>query len=169
VKVRCHFCFLHSSIHNPILQIYVGTFSHGRAPDYGLYINISFMIFTRAESSYIIYGTHTVEVYPNCVVHRGNRGAPSVVHEQKRQRTCKRNIEARLRDHCCRGNVKIGTHSECVCVCSISYPARKAHTSYNVICGLSGSTIFSTLSDMTFGRKLLNVQCVFDYFYNFCS
>ena len=75
------------------------------------------MIFVRAESSYIICGTHTVEVYPNSVVHRGNRGAPSAVHEQKGQRTYKRNIEARLRDHCCRGKIKNVTHSECVCVC----------------------------------------------------
>jgi len=33
-----HICFLHSSTHNPILQIHDGTLSHGRAPDYGLYI-----------------------------------------------------------------------------------------------------------------------------------
>lgn len=77
--------------------------SHGRAPDYGLYIYISYMIEMRAESSYIICDTHTVEVYPNSVVQRGNRGAPRAVYEQERQRTYKRNIEARLRNHCCRG------------------------------------------------------------------
>jgi Mn2+/Fe2+ NRAMP family transporter len=33
-----------------------------------------------------------------------------------------------------------------VCVCSFSYPACKAHALYYVICGLSGSNMFSTLS-----------------------
>jgi len=30
---------------------------------------------------------------------------------------CKRNIEARSRNHCCRGKAGIITHSVCVCVC----------------------------------------------------
>ena len=31
-----------------------------------------------------------------------------------RQCTCKRNIEARSRNHCCRGKARSTTHSECV-------------------------------------------------------
>jgi len=70
---------------------------------------------SQIELHYLRY-THTVEEYPNSVVHRGNRGAPTAVHEQERQRTYKRNIEARLRNHCCRGKANIVTHSECVSV-----------------------------------------------------
>ena len=57
----------------------------------------------------------------------------------------KRNIEARSHNHCCRGKTISIAYSQCVC--SLSYPACKAHTPcYIVICGLSGSTAFSTLS-----------------------
>jgi hypothetical protein len=113
--------------------------------------------------------THTVEVYPNSVVHRGNRGAPRAIHVQERQRTCKCNIETCLRNYCCRGKSR-NCYTFLVCVCSLSYPVGKAHAPYHiVICGLSGPTVFSTLSGTNFGRKLLNVKCVFDCFYNFCS
>jgi hypothetical protein len=37
----------------------------------------------------------------------------------------------------------LSTYSECVCVCGLSYPARKAHAlCYIFMCGLSGSTNF---------------------------
>ena len=48
-----------------------------------------------------------------------------------------------------------------VCVCSLRHPACNAHAPYYiVICGLSGCTIFSTLSrkGKIFGRKLLNLK-----------
>jgi hypothetical protein len=52
-----------------------------------------------------------------------------------------------------------------VCVCSLSYPACKAHASYYiVICGLSGSIhIFPhyLINGTIFGKKLLNIKCVF--------
>jgi cytochrome c oxidase assembly protein Cox11 len=63
-----------------------------------------------------------------------------------------RNIEARSRNHRCRGKAISITYSECVCVCvcvcSLSYPAYKANVPYYiVICDLSGSYhIFPTLS-----------------------
>ena len=51
------------------------------------------------------------------------------------------NNEARSSSHCCSGKAINVTHS--ACVCSLSYPACKAHAPYNIlICGLSGSTIF---------------------------
>jgi hypothetical protein len=46
---------------------------------------------------------------------------------------------------------------------SLSYPARKAHAPYYiVICGLSGSTIFLTLSHKRHDlrKKILNIKCV---------
>ena len=50
------------------------------------------------------------------------------------------------------------------CVYSLSYPACEAHAPYYiVICGLSGSTIFSPhylINGTTFGKKL-NIKCVF--------
>jgi len=55
-----------------------------------------------------------------------------------------------------------------VCVCSLSYPACKAHAPYHtVICGLSGCTMFSTLSHKWHGfrkKKFINVKCVSRFF-----
>ena len=58
-----------------------------------------------------------------------------------------------------------------VCVCSICYPARKAHVPYYiVICSLSGSYFSHYLTNrMIFGRKFLNIKCVcFDFLQKFC-
>jgi hypothetical protein len=71
-----------------------------------------------------------------------------------------RNIEARSRNHYCRGKAvsitylclcvcggggvpgRVGVYM-CVRVCSIAYPARNAYAPYcDVICGPSGSTIY---------------------------
>ena len=47
-----------------------------------------------------------------------------------------RNIEARLRNHCCRGKAIIINYNECVC--SLSYPACKGHAPYFIVnCDLS--------------------------------
>jgi hypothetical protein len=52
-----------------------------------------------------------------------------------------RNIEARFRNHCRRGQAISITQLEYVC--SFIYPARNAHAPYyTVICGLSGCTVF---------------------------
>jgi len=49
-----------------------------------------------------------------------------------------------------------------MCVCSLSYPESQAPTSYYiVICGLSGSTIYSTLTARFAGKKLFNKTHVF--------
>jgi hypothetical protein len=65
------------------------------------------------------------------------------------------------------GNVCIteywGTSS--VCVCSLSYPACRAHVRcYIVICGLSGCTIYChsiAYIAVIYGKKLLKLKCVF--------
>ena len=65
--------------------------------------------------------------------------------EKDSQCTFKRNIQARSRNHCCRGTSISITYFECVCVCvcSLVYPARTAHAPYFiVIFGPYGSTVF---------------------------
>jgi hypothetical protein len=59
----------------------------------------------------------------------------------------------------------------CECVCSLSYPARKAHAPcYIVICGLSSSTaLFHIIPYMTrFSQKVIKHKMCFDFLYNFC-
>jgi hypothetical protein len=70
---------------------------------------------------------------------------------QDRQRTYKRNIEARSRNHFCRGKtLGVKILCVCVCVCSLSYPACKAHAPhYIVICGPSACTIFFHIISQT--------------------
>jgi hypothetical protein len=58
------------------------------------------------------------------------------------------------------------------CVCSLRYPACKAHAPYYiVICGLSGSIIFFPIISYTAifaGRgEVLNIKGVFGFIYNF--
>ena len=60
----------------------------------------------------------------------------------------------------------------CVCVCSLSFAVRKTHAHcYTVICSLSDSTTFSTLSHKRheflkkkkYKKELLDVKCVFEF------
>jgi hypothetical protein len=55
----------------------------------------------------------------------------------------------------------------CMCACSLTYPACKAHAScYMVICGLSGSTIFfrhHLTNGTIFCKTLLNIKSVSIY------
>jgi hypothetical protein len=56
----------------------------------------------------------------------------------------------------------------CHCILCLCYTARKAHAPYYiVICGLSGCSIFSTLSHKwhDFRKKLLNIKYMFWFFY----
>ena len=50
-------------------------------------------------------------------------------------------VEARSLNHCCRGKAVIITYSECVSVALVIQHAMRMH--HSVICGLSGSTVFS--------------------------
>jgi hypothetical protein len=63
-----------------------------------------------------------------------------------RQCTCKRDIEARSRNHCCRG--KPVSIAYCILiVCSVSHPACRAYAPcYIVTCGLSDSNMFFHIS-----------------------
>jgi hypothetical protein len=59
------------------------------------------------------------------------------------------NIEASLCNHSCRGKATSITNTECVFVCSLSNVACRAYAPYYIaIYGMSGRTIFSTLSHM---------------------
>jgi hypothetical protein len=68
-------------------------------------------------------------------------------------------------------------HILSVCVCSISYPACKAHRAYIVICGLSGFTIYLTLSHKWFGfwekviehKMCVLIFCAADIYNILCS
>jgi hypothetical protein len=74
-----------------------------------------------------------------------------------------RNIEARLRNHCCRRKaISIrSTYCVCMCVCIFSYPASKAHAPYYiVICGLSASTIFFHVTLKTGKKFIEHKMCV---------
>jgi hypothetical protein len=82
-------------------------------------------------------------------------------------------IKARSRNHFCPTKAIIITYSVCVCVCSLDYPAWKAHAPYyTVICGLCGSTICSTISHKghDFLERIYWTQNVYFYFlYKFCQ
>ena len=56
-----------------------------------------------------------------------------------------------------------------MCVCSLTYPARNAHSPYNFICGLSGFIIFFHLyhERHDFRLKLWKANVCFDFLNNF--
>jgi hypothetical protein len=86
--------------------------------------------------------------------------------KQDRQRTCKRDNEARFRNQCYRGKALSIIYIFGGCVYSLIYPASKAHAPYYrpiANYGFSGSSIFSTLShkQQDFrGKKRLKVICL---------
>jgi hypothetical protein len=77
----------------------------------------------------------------------------------------KGNINARSRNHCCRGTTISITYVFGVCVCSFSCPARKAQAAYYiVICDLSGAIILFHVShnDTILVKKVIEYKmCVF--------
>jgi hypothetical protein len=83
-----------------------------------------------------------------------------------------RNIESLSRNHCCIGKEISIRPYVCVCICSLSYPACNARAPYYIVsCGLSGSTIFSTLPHKghDFRQKVIESNVCFDFLYKFVS
>jgi len=86
----------------------------------------------------------------------------SLNFKHNRQLTHRRNTVARSHNHCC--HAKAMCYRFWVCICSLSYLARKAHAPYcTVICGLSRSTILSTLSHKRYAvrKNVIKQKCVF--------
>jgi hypothetical protein len=78
------------------------------------------------------------------------------------------NNEAHSLNHCCRGKTGSIAYSEYVFVAFVIQHAMCMH--HNVIYGLSGSTILSTLSrkECDFQKKVIDTQSVCFDLYNFC-
>ena len=104
------------------------------------------------------------------------RGKGSHLAETRQAMHVQRNVEARSRNHCCRGKA-ISIIQFCVCVrararawvgawaCAyacIALQIQHETRRHIVTCGLSGSTkFFDIIKGTIFAKKLLNVKCVF--------
>ena len=89
--------------------------------------------------------TASVRTGPAFVADTAKSLNPSI--NTRKAKYVQRNIQARSRNDCQHGQAISITY--CVCVCSLGYPARKAHAPHYIItCSLPRSTIFflSTLS-----------------------
>ena len=73
-----------------------------------------------------------------------------------------RNIEAYWFNHCCSGKAISITQLECVCICSVSYPACNAQAPYYHLCPAPLYNIFPhyLINGTIFEKKLLNTKCV---------
>jgi len=100
------------------------------------------IVLNRAGNEWVVAGFRR-EVDENCPL-MGCYTASAIARKsafvQHRQCTYKRNIEARSRNHCCRGKAVSITYSWCLFVDLGTEHATRMH--HIVICGLSGSTAF---------------------------
>jgi len=84
----------------------------------------------------------------------------------KQDRQC---TEARSRNHCCSGRAKSISYSDCVC--SLRYPANKAHAPYRHLwplwlCHISPNYL---INGTIFGKIFLNIKCVLSFSTMFVS
>ena len=86
--------------------------------------------------------------------------------QQGRQCTYKRNIQARSPNHCCRGKNQDVLHILNVCVCSLSYPACKAHAPYYIV-WLYHIFPHYLINVTLFGTIMENKMCVLIFCTNF--
>ena len=82
---------------------------------------------------------------------------------QERHCTYKRNIEARSRNHCCRGKAVSVTYSECVSVALVIRHAKSMRSIILSSVACLALPYFSTylINGTILGKKLLNIKCVF--------
>jgi hypothetical protein len=83
--------------------------------------------------------------------------------ELDRQCTYKRNIEARSRNHCCRGKAVSITYSECVSVALVIQHAKRMRRIILYLWPVWLYHIFPhyLINGTIFGKMLLNIKCVF--------
>jgi hypothetical protein len=82
-----------------------------------------------------------------------------------------RNIEARSHNHCYRGKAISITYTECVCVCTFSYPACNARALCCHLWPVRPYSIFPhfLIIGTFFKNTLLNIKCVFWFSLQFLS
>jgi hypothetical protein len=91
-----------------------------------------------------------------------------VKHKEQRQRTYKRNIEARSRNHCCRGKVISITYSDRVSVALVIQHAKRLWRV--ILLSVSCLPYFYTLSHKwhDFRKNVIEHETCFDFLYNVC-
>jgi hypothetical protein len=79
-----------------------------------------------------------------------------------------RNIEARSRNHCCRGKAKFIKYYECVIVALVTQHTSTMSTLHVIVYGLLGLPYFFTWNDFRGGVKSYWMQNVFWFSLQVC-
>jgi hypothetical protein len=99
-----------------------------------------------------------------------SRGRPKQKVKQDRQCKCKRNIESRLCDHCCREKAIGITYSECVLFLVIRPAKRMRYIKLSSVAYLAVPNFSACLIKATiFRKKILIIKCVIWFFLQILS